>query len=318
MVSITVAPAGKKAPSTARGLPYTVQIPGKAYADVTVGDVKTALAAKYPKLYVDRQKLSVAGSKAALESDVKLSAVGVKDGGEVLVKDLGPQIGWKTVFLIEYAGPLFIHPAFYHLPKLFYGQDMQHSQLQKFVYAFVMLHFVKRELETLFVHRFSHGTMPFTNVFKNSAHYHLGSGLAIAAAVYSPTYAAGSSYLAGTIRENPNFLWACAYVWIWAELSNLHTHITTKNLRPPGTRTRAVPRGYGFDGLFSVSFPNYFFELVGWAVIAGMTGSWVASAFAVVAGGQMAVWAAKKHANYKKEFGTEYPRNRKIMIPFIF
>ncbi|KZP22690.1 hypothetical protein FIBSPDRAFT_952787 [Athelia psychrophila] len=137
-----------------------------------------------------------------------------------------------------------------------------------------MLHFVKRELETLFVHRFSHGTMPFTNVFKNSVHYHLGFGLAIA----------------------------------WAELSNLHKHITTKNLRP---------HGYGFDGLFSVSFPNYFFELIGWAIIAGMTGSWVASAVAAVAGGQMAVWVAKKHANYK-EFGTEYPRNRKIMIPFIF
>lgn len=51
----------------------------------------------------------------------------------------------------------------------------------------------------------------------------------------------------------------------WTELSDLHTHISTKDLRP---------HGYDFDGLFSLSFPNYFFERIGWAVaIAGMTDS---------------------------------------------
>jgi very-long-chain enoyl-CoA reductase len=31
----------------------------------------------------------------------------------------------------------------------------------------------------------------------------------------------------------------------------------------------------------------------------------------------MAAWALKKHRNYKKEFGKEYPRGRRAMFPFI-
>lgn len=58
-------------------------------------------------------------------------------------------------------------------------------------------------------------------------------------------------------------------------MSNLHTHITLRNLRPPGTRARAIPRGFGFN---LVSCPNYLFEIFGWAVIAAMTntlsGTW--------------------------------------------
>jgi very-long-chain enoyl-CoA reductase len=29
-------------------------------------------------------------------------------------------------------------------------------------------------------------------------------------------------------------------------------------------------------------------------------------------------WAAKKQRAYKKEFGKDYPRQRKAMIPFLF
>jgi len=108
--------------------------------------------------------------------------------------------------------------------------------------------------------------------------------------------------------------------------------LTLRSLRPEGSRKRVIPRGYGFN---IVSVPNYFFESMGWAVVCVMTGSlagniyrlesgnrtltfcYPAYLFTAVSTGQMVLWALKKHANYKKEFGKEYPRGRKAMIPFV-
>ncbi|PIL35638.1 hypothetical protein GSI_02367 [Ganoderma sinense ZZ0214-1] len=297
MVSVQLSVAKKT--SVTRNLPPSVTL-DKPYDQLTVLDLKKAIAAKSSKFYVARQKLSLKGDNKALSDEATLKDAGVADSAEVSVKDLGPQVAWRTVFLVEYAGPLVIHPLFYHFPKIFFGGAVQHT---------VLAHFAKRELETVLVHRFSHGTMPLRNIFKNSAHYHLLSGLLLAWSIYSPTFAANSPWIRGTVREDPTFLWSCLAAFVFAELSNLSTHITLRNLRPEGTTKRAIPMGYGF-GL--VSCPNYFFETLAWTAITVMTGS-----YAVVSTYQMTVWALKKHRNYKKEFGKEYPRNRKAMFPFI-
>ena len=44
---------------------------------------------------------------------------------------------------------------------------------------------------------------------------------------------------------------------------------------------------------------------------------YIAYAFLLVAGYIETVWAIKKHNNYKKEFGKEYPKGRKAIFPFI-
>ncbi|EIW83603.1 hypothetical protein CONPUDRAFT_99121 [Coniophora puteana RWD-64-598 SS2] len=313
MVSITVQPAGRPV-KLAKGLPIKVDLPGKDVSTATVGDVKAALVAKFPRFTPSRQRISAKGDNKLLPPETTLLKAGIVDGDEVTVKDLGPQISWQFVFVVEYAGPLLIHPLFYHFSKLFYGVDQQHSTLQKFVYTWMLLHFAKREVETLFVHRFSHDTMPFLNIFKNSAHYWIFSGAFLAYALYSPTYAATSPYILGTVRNDPKFLWACTAVWAWAELSNAYTHLKLRALRPPGTRTRAVATGYGFD---LVSFPNYLFESIAWTVVALMTGSWAAWFFLAIGAGQMYLWGVKKHRAYKREFGDKYPKGRKVMIPFL-
>lgn len=52
---------------------------------------------------------------------------------QIYVKDLGPQIGWKTVFLAEYAGPLAVYLWIYQRPWLFYGDAGQAAPMDQVV-----------------------------------------------------------------------------------------------------------------------------------------------------------------------------------------
>ncbi|KAJ7629377.1 3-oxo-5-alpha-steroid 4-dehydrogenase-domain-containing protein, partial [Mycena polygramma] len=305
--------AARKKTSLLRSLklPLTLSFPPSP--PPTVRDVKTAIQQAYPSFYVARQKISLPEGAKALPDD---SAILFANAGDVElnVGDLGPQVQWKTVFIVEYLAPLIIHPLIYHYPKLIYGVDVEHSALQKSVFAMAMLHFYKRELETLLVHRFSHATMPLQNMFKNSAHYWFLSGVFLALDVYRPGFSAPA--VAGTWRDGPLLKvgWA---IWAYAELSNLAVHLKLRALRPEGTTTRAIPMGYGFSAPFSLACPNYFFEFLAWSAVCGMSGSIAAIVFLAVSTVQMALWAVKKQGAYKKEFGDKYPRSRKAMFPGI-
>ncbi|PKI84959.1 Tsc13p [Malassezia vespertilionis] len=242
--------------------------------DATVGKLKDGISERVAILPVERQRITTSENRALGNDDKRLEDLGVKSGDKLFVKDLGPQIS-LTLLLC-------------------------------------MLHFLKRELETIFVHRFSHATMPLFNIFKNSTHYWILSGVLIAVGVYSPFH--GEEALLGLWRKSPTFLATCVIVWVLAEFGNLQTHIILMRLRPPGTRVRNIPRG----GLFEmVSCPNYFYEVLSWVAVTVMTMSFAALLFTLVSAAQMTVWAIKKHKAYRSEFQGTYPK-RKIMYPFVF
>jgi very-long-chain enoyl-CoA reductase len=109
----------------------------------------------------------------------------------------------------------------------------------------------------------------------------------IAAPLYGPWN--GAQALAGTVRSSDNWINRWVGLWLvspigtrgakddfdltlaapqYGELSNLLTHLNLRSLRPAGTRTRAIPRGYGFN---LVSCPNYFFEAIAWIAFVGLT-----------------------------------------------
>ncbi|KAJ3225147.1 3-oxo-5a-steroid 4- dehydrogenase [Chytriomyces hyalinus] len=281
---------------------------GVSADEASVEDLSRAIFKAYPKWDITRQRLTTVDNKV-LEKGKSLKSYGITNGSQVVFKDLGPQIGWSTVFVIEYLGPLLIHPFFYFNQKLIYGSEAPMTQAQTWTLILVMFHFLKREFETLFIHKFSNDTMPLRNLPKNCAHYWVLGGLFLAAPIYRPGFV---GFLGGGIPES--MLNGLLGFFFYAQFSNLITHKILSDLRPPGSRVRKIPFGYGFN---YVSCPNYFFEILGWVAITALNGSLVTLLFAVVGAVQMYVWAVKKHKRYLKEFGDKYPRNRKILVPFL-
>ncbi|KAI9136359.1 3-oxo-5-alpha-steroid 4-dehydrogenase-domain-containing protein [Paraphysoderma sedebokerense] len=277
----------------------------------TVADLKKALYKKCPKYSPSRQRLTYDNKPLTADSQA-LTHYGIKDGDIIIFKDLGPQISWRTVFIVEYLGPILIHPLFYFFGPHIYGANVQHDLVQRLSLYLAVLHFVKREFETIFIHRFSNATMPIMNIFKNSFHYWILSGVLIAWEVYAPK----SVIVEKGTKAFADREWEIRIgvgLWVFGEISNFITHLTLRNLRPPGTTVRKIPRGYGFD---LVSCPNYFFETVAWIGFCLITRSWAALFFTAVAFAQMYVWAVKKHKNYRKDF-KDYPKDRKAMVPFL-
>lgn len=278
----------------------------------TVLDIKKEIEKKRPNLYIERQSLRLEPKGKALQDGDKLESFKIPSGGQIYMKDLGPQIGWGTVFMIEYSGPLFVYLWFYTRPSLIYGSASD-SPIPKVVHIAAACwagHYIKRILETIFVHRFSHATMPLRNLFKNCTYY-WGFAAYVAYYVNHPLYT--SPYF-GVLQV---YIGLAAF--IFCELGNLSIHLALKNLRPAGSKERKIPMPtYNpFTLLFNfVSCPNYTYETGAWYAFSFMTQCLPAGLFAFVGFCQMAIWALQKHRNYKKEFPA-YPRNRQSILPFI-
>lgn len=279
----------------------------------TIADVKRQYHQRNPKLYPDRQSYRSEPKGRSLKDDDTLGSLNLEDGSKLFFKDLGPQVGWTTVFLTEYAGPLVIYLLFYIRPALIYGVEAaakeRHAVVSIAAFCWTF-HYAKRLLETLFVHRFSHATMPIKNIFINSIYY-WGFAAYVAYYINHPLYTPpgmGDVQIYGGLAG-----------FLISELGNLSIHVSLRNLRPPGTKERRIPypSSNPLTQLFSfVSCPNYTYEACAWISFSVMTQCVPALLFTMAGTYQMTMWAMGKHRNYKREF-TQYPRGRKSIIPFL-
>lgn len=282
----------------------------------TVDELKQAISQANPKYYASRQRLTLPPqtgqrSGSTLVDGRLLSEYSLSGGSKVVFKDLGAQVGWTTVFFWEYFGPLAVYPLFYFLPGLLYpGVKQAHAkhQVQFWALLYWEFHYAKRILETFFVHRYSKGSMPIANLYRNCTYYWV--------------FAAFVSYFINHPLYTPPPVQRSAVALILAmvcQLCNLRSHVILRNLRPEGSKEYVIPKGFAFD---YITCANYTFEIYGW-VFFGVATQTVAAFLFIAAGSfPMSQWALGKHKRLRKMFDgkdgrAKYPRRWIVFPPLL-
>ncbi|WVQ75160.1 hypothetical protein IAR50_004769 [Cryptococcus sp. DSM 104548] len=310
MVSLTIASQGKPTIN----LDFTAAHP----KDVTVKQLKTAVQAKFPKMIANRQRITLPGvaSKpvALVDEDKTLAEYGVGEGAKLRLKDLGQQVGYRTLYLWEYAGPIVLNPLLLYYSQAIWGH-YDPSPLQITVRNLIVVHFIKRFLESAFVHDFSRATVPLSFVFRNCAYYWGICGGLIGLTLYRPAYA--QQALQGILLGDSRWITFWTIFELSAELLNLNAHIHLRTLRQPAGQPRLFPTGLGFG---TAVCANYWFEILGVLALVAMTGFDIGTVIYLCIGTYfMKTWADGKYARYKREFDNKvFPGKRYKLFPPLY
>ncbi|XP_046703062.1 very-long-chain enoyl-CoA reductase isoform X2 [Silurus meridionalis] len=142
----------------------------------TIGDIKGLFHKVYPHWYPARQSLRLHLKSEELRDDELLHSLPAGVTVTLYFRDLGPRFGWTMVFLSEYVGPLLIYLLFYF--RLPYIYTHTHSLTAPSPHPAVSLacvchslHYIKRLMETVFLHHFTHGTLPVVVIIRNCVYY---------------------------------------------------------------------------------------------------------------------------------------------------
>ncbi|XP_066479625.1 very-long-chain enoyl-CoA reductase-like isoform X6 [Tiliqua scincoides] len=95
----------------------------KVEPHATISDIRLMFYKLYPQWYPARQSIRLEPKGKSLRDEESLQLLPVGTTATFYFKDLGPQIGWTMVFLIEYTGPLLIYFVFYFRMPFIYGLD---------------------------------------------------------------------------------------------------------------------------------------------------------------------------------------------------
>jgi very-long-chain enoyl-CoA reductase len=197
----------------------------KVEPQATISEIKTLFTKTHPQWYPASQSLRLDPKGKSLKDEDVLQKLPVGTTATLYFWDLRAQISWVTVFLMEYAGPLFIYLLFYRVPFI-YGRTNNFTSSRHMVVPLTCMchsfHYIKCLLETLFVHRFSHGTAPLQNIFKNCT-YNWGFAAWMASYINHPVYTP-PTYGVQQVK-------LALAVFVIYQLGNLSIHMVLRDLR---------------------------------------------------------------------------------------
>lgn len=172
------------------------------------------------------------------------------------------------------------------------------APIQWIVFAAIFLHFFKRVLESLFLHRYSGAIHPLTMVLITS--------------FYSTT-----AFLIGWLNQTPiphadAGLWAGMGVYLAGMIGNFYHHKLLADLRKNSLEYH-IPRG----GLFEfVICPHYLFEIFIWLGIALLSRHLAALLILLFVVSYLTARSIRTLNWYHKNF-KDFPKDRKAILPFV-
>lgn len=211
----------------------------------------------------------------------------IKD--KLILKDLGLQVSWKFVFIMEYLVPIIISALF---------MKSSNHLFEYIIYTLIMLHYLKREFETFFIHKFSNSNMPFRNLFKNCTYYWLA------------TFAICKSI---SVRQFEYLDSICIIIWLILQFLNFKCHKHLSDIRN-GKEKYSLPTYLPFK---IVACPNYTFEILGWVMLSFIVRTPEIIIFTILGTVQMTLWAKKKHKRNKELFSKNYTTKYRI-FPLLY
>lgn len=215
----------------------------------------------------------------------------------------GPMVNNKLGWIIMEAPSLLIMAYF-----LFFGSHSFHSFVW-ILFSVWIFHYLNRTFIYPLRIKATDKKMPLFIMLNAILFNFMNAGLNgyfLAEIAHSDTYSE-------TWLTSPNFIIG-AILFVTGMAINWRADHILINLRKPGEKGYKIPHGFLFD---YISSPNLFGEIIEWGGFAIMAWNLPALTFLVWTFANLVPRAKNHHDWYKNQF-TDYPKNRKIVFPYLF